>query len=144
MQGDAIQAIVHNKDQKYVDSKINVLKCYRIESYVCVPVSSAINIMSHSVYLGIGAATSIDSIPDTAVLPHQYFEFCECEKLDTRRSDGHQVIDFIGLLQGVEEKNNQRSQAIFELDTYKCQFCTICSQLILTIKASRQLYGKKP
>ncbi|KAI3795029.1 hypothetical protein L1987_37673 [Smallanthus sonchifolius] len=113
--GDVIHAIVHNKDQKYVDSKLNVLKCYRIESYVCVPVSSAINIMSHSMHLGIGAATSIDSIPDTAVLPHQYFEFCEYEKLDTRRSNGHQVIDFIGLLQGMEEKTTKDRKPFLNL-----------------------------
>ncbi|KAI3785838.1 hypothetical protein L1987_44964 [Smallanthus sonchifolius] len=105
--GDAIQAIARNDDKKYIDSKIDVLKCYRIRSYVCVPISPAVNVVSHSVHLRIGTATSIDSIPDTDVLPHHYFEFCDYEKLDTLRGDSHQLIDFIGLLQGMEEKTTK-------------------------------------
>ncbi|KAI3730469.1 hypothetical protein L1987_61639 [Smallanthus sonchifolius] len=66
----------------------------------------AVNVVSHSVHLRIGT-TSIDSIPDTDVLPHHYFEFCDYEKLDTLRGDSHQLIDFIGLLQGMEEKTTK-------------------------------------
>ncbi|KAI3675989.1 hypothetical protein L1987_85585 [Smallanthus sonchifolius] len=105
--GDAIQAIARNDDKKYIDSKIDVLKCYRITSYVCVPISPAVNVVSHSVHLRIGTATAVDSIPDTDVLPHHYFELCDYEKFDTLRGDSHQLIDFIGLLQGMEKKTTK-------------------------------------
>ncbi|KAI3712586.1 hypothetical protein L1987_71145 [Smallanthus sonchifolius] len=67
----------------------------------------AVNVVSHSVHLRIGTATAVDSIPDTDVLPHHYFELCDYEKLDTLRGDSHQLIDFIGLLQGMEEKTTK-------------------------------------
>ncbi|KAI3828745.1 hypothetical protein L1987_02854 [Smallanthus sonchifolius] len=141
--GDAIQAIAHNNDQKYIDSKINVLKCYRIESYVCVPISPTINVVSHYVHLRIGAATSIDSIHDTDILPQQYFEFCQYENLDSLRGDSHQVIDFIGLLQGMEEKTTKDRKPFVNLTLTNASNHSIQTTLWKEIVTSSNIYNKQ-
>ncbi|KAI3806072.1 hypothetical protein L1987_21964 [Smallanthus sonchifolius] len=93
-----------------------------------IAISPAVNVVSHSVHLRIRTATSIDSIPDTDVLPHHYFEFCDYEELDT-------TDRFYWVAARHGGKNNQRSQPIFEFNAYKCE-----GRLQLSSSAATYMY----
>ncbi|KAI3825871.1 hypothetical protein L1987_07575 [Smallanthus sonchifolius] len=105
----ALAELIHAMYQAMEAKRIASLKLRAdgLPIEVCVLRNPAVNVVSHSVHLRIGTATAVDSIPDTDVLPHHYFELCDYEKFDTLRGDSHQLIDFIGLLQGMEEKTTK-------------------------------------
>lgn len=93
LQGDVIQAIAHNnKDWKFVESRINLMLCYKIENYVCVPTDQFINVLPHPVNIRIGCASSITPVADTETLPRQYFNFYIHENLEPLRDTNEQVV----------------------------------------------------
>ncbi|KAD4888565.1 hypothetical protein E3N88_20638 [Mikania micrantha] len=96
--GEAIVAIAHKEERRYVEPKLTVLSCYKIEDYVCVPANSYVNIINHTVALRIGAAASIEKLVDKETLPRLYFEFCPYENIDALLESSQHLIDYIGLI----------------------------------------------
>ncbi|KAD7477580.1 hypothetical protein E3N88_00716 [Mikania micrantha] len=118
--GEAIVAIAHKDERKYVEPKLQTMSCYRIENYVCVSAIPYVNIINHPVSIRIGAAASIDPLPNNEDLPRVYFEFSPYEDVSKLAGNKQRVIDYIGLLQKKEykkKKNGELFQWMLLLDS---------------------------
>jgi hypothetical protein len=82
-QGHAIQALAHGNATKFMESKTEVMSCYRIQDYVCSAPNQFFNVVKHPVLLRVGPAATITPIPCTDDFPKNYFEILEYEKLHT-------------------------------------------------------------
>ncbi|KAD3066518.1 hypothetical protein E3N88_34398 [Mikania micrantha] len=117
--GEAIVAIAHKDERKYVEPKLQTMSCYRIENYVCVSAIPYVNIINHPVSIRIGAAASIDPLPNNEDLPRVYFEFSPYEDVSKLAGNKQRVIDYIGLLQKKEYKKKEKCGRSIEAALWK-------------------------
>ncbi|CAH1420083.1 unnamed protein product [Lactuca virosa] len=73
--GDAIQILGQRKDQGYLQSVLIPSKCYTIEKYACEIPNRYKKWLDNEVYIVVGMASSITSIPDTRIIPAHWFNF---------------------------------------------------------------------
>ncbi|CAI9288490.1 unnamed protein product [Lactuca saligna] len=67
--GDAIQILGQRKDQGFVQSALAISKCYTLTKYGCGEPDAYQKWLHNPVYIAVGTASCITSIPDTVTIP---------------------------------------------------------------------------
>ncbi|KAJ0764326.1 putative nucleic acid-binding, replication factor A [Helianthus annuus] len=140
--GDAIQAITESRDKISVEPKLNMLMSYRIEHYVCGSISQYHNILSHPVNLRLGSIASIVPTPDNNELPRSYFNFCTYERLEPLCGSKDQVIDFIGLLQRIDDNMTKDNEPYVNLTLTDSNNNNIVATLWKEISTSKDRFNR--
>ncbi|KAJ0780226.1 putative nucleic acid-binding protein [Helianthus annuus] len=140
--GDAIQAITESRDKISVEPKLNMLMSYHIEHYVCSSISQYHNILSHPVNLRLGSIASIVPTPDDDELPWFYFNFCTYERLEPLCGSKDQVIDFIGLLQRIDDNVTKDNEPYVNLTLTDSNNNNIVATLWKEISTSKDRFNR--
>ncbi|MFS7997992.1 putative nucleic acid-binding protein [Helianthus anomalus] len=109
-EGFGIQAVVKGDERKHVEPKLDIQSCYKIEGYACIDPDDYTNTLSHPATMCIGSATTFTPIPDTMELPDLYFEFATRRKLELEAKKERGIIDYIGILQEIEDKTTKEGR----------------------------------
>ncbi|KAK1407643.1 hypothetical protein QVD17_39264 [Tagetes erecta] len=99
-----VQAIVKGKDQRYVEARLLPNTCYRLRGYACTAPDPYVNTLTHPTTLQIGAASTFEPIPDNEEFPRTYLEISSRQIMQQLCDRDTEVVDYIGLLQRVEDK----------------------------------------
>ncbi|KAK1411553.1 hypothetical protein QVD17_38103 [Tagetes erecta] len=91
--GDAIQAVVTDIEQRYVDSRLTLGLCYTLQNYGCKKVDSYSNILTHCTHLSIGHSSTFTPIPDTEDIPRYYFDIASRNRMLSACDKQDEVIE---------------------------------------------------
>ncbi|KAL7598499.1 hypothetical protein Lser_V15G23393 [Lactuca serriola] len=94
--GDCIQILGQKVNQTYVESKLQVSKCYKIQNYACCAVEEYQKILNRNIYLSVGTASQIEQIDTKNHLPAFHFNFRTREQLQMLADQIEEFLDFIG------------------------------------------------
>ncbi|KAI3783688.1 hypothetical protein L1987_42774 [Smallanthus sonchifolius] len=89
--GDAIQAVTHQRDKEYVERQIRLMSCYHVNNYVCDASPSTTKITPHPAVIRISTTTSLIPIAIPEGFPAYYFNFCRYDDLASR-VDRHEIL----------------------------------------------------
>ena len=81
MKGDVVQILGRKQNQSWVESKLELLKCYSIEDYTCTEIRPYAKFIPRSINLNLGLASTINPIQDLDTLPKTWFCFGSPEEL---------------------------------------------------------------
>lgn len=73
--GDAIQILGQRKDQGFVQSALAISKCYMLTKYGCGEPDPYQKWLHNPVYIAVGTASCVTSIPDIVTIPTHWFNF---------------------------------------------------------------------
>ncbi|CAI9271488.1 unnamed protein product [Lactuca saligna] len=92
--GDAIQILGQRKDQGFVQSALAISKCYTLTKYGCGEPDTYQKWLHNPVYIAVGTASCITSIPDTVTIPTHWFNFIPKSQIPAYIN---QYPDFLGV-----------------------------------------------
>lgn len=81
LQGDSITILGENKGKQFLESKLQVLKCYKLEKYSCSETARHQRMIKNPTHLNVGAASKITVVEDKVEIPKIYFDFCSTNML---------------------------------------------------------------
>nr|XP_043630939.1 uncharacterized protein LOC122602302 [Erigeron canadensis] len=112
--GVGIQAIAWGKkDQKHVESLIEVGNYFEIDRYACAKPVKYINALPHETNMRIGFTTLITPLEDLPKIPHHYFNFGTYQKLRDICDSEDEITDYNRRLQGIIEDKTKRDGSPF-------------------------------
>lgn len=79
--GDAIAILGQNAGQKYLESMLQLFRCYKIEKYSCSETPRHQRILKNPTNLNLGPASRITVVEDMQRIPKTWFDFVSIENL---------------------------------------------------------------
>ncbi|KAL8223448.1 hypothetical protein R6Q57_018923 [Mikania cordata] len=100
LEGDAIEAIVDSKEEKYFDTIITIQSCYTITKYLSIPSRTYMAVVPHQTSLKIGKRASFEDLLHNDI-PTYYYNFTSYNDLGSRLKNHKLLTDYMGRVEKI-------------------------------------------
>ncbi|KAK9062767.1 hypothetical protein SSX86_019957 [Deinandra increscens subsp. villosa] len=115
IEGDAIQAMFHQDEERHLDKKIEIMKCYTVAGYECAFAPTYNRVAVHAASLDIDRKLTADPLTDDGTIPKTYFNFLPYEQLSTKLLKNQQLTDYIGKVEDLEWAEIQKTNSVLRM-----------------------------
>ncbi|MFS8032725.1 putative nucleic acid-binding, replication factor A [Helianthus anomalus] len=112
--GSAIEATANPNKEAYLESKLKISSCYKVDKYLVIKSRDYMRVVPHDATLRLGSTATFEPIDDNSI-PTYYYNFSTYDMLASRMANPRPLTDYIGRVETVSPPLRRGSKNIIKV-----------------------------